>query len=455
MNLGANNPEIQELLDKTFSSILLEQQKINKVTPSQEDKKEELNNIVDDYANYRGRELFFKYISSGRGHGPFTELVDGSIKYDLINGIGFNLLGHSHPIFIKSALEAATVDTLMVGNLQPSVHPYRLSKRIIESVAGSKLKYFWFAAASGSFAGDTALKILWQKKEKFKLIAFEKAFAGRSIATQNITYNKAYREGQPDSIEVYHVPHYDINDPDNSLAKTIKALDDLWNDHGDQFCAICIEIVQGEGGFVVGPRDYYVGIFEWAKKKGIYVWADEVQSFGRTKELFAFQMYQLEEYVDIVTVAKALQCAGVLYSEELNPKPGLIAGTFNGSITSINAGHKVLEYLTKGNFYGKGGRIEEIETAFHSNIKRLAEGSCKGKLGKSVGVGTMFAFEVGDCSKDTTMAFIRKLFDNGIISFSCGKDPYRVRFLLPLCLTPEHIEDIFNIIEKTVLEVIQ
>jgi 4-aminobutyrate aminotransferase-like enzyme len=66
----------------------------------------------------------------------------------------------------------------------------------------------------------------------------------------------------------------------------------------------------------------------------------------------------------------------------------------------------------------------------------------------------MLSFEVGDGNMDLTNKFIKKLFENGIITFSAGKDPARVRFLLPLTLLDEHITEIFQIVEKTILEIV-
>ncbi len=66
----------------------------------------------------------------------------------------------------------------------------------------------------------------------------------------------------------------------------------------------------------------------------------------------------------------------------------------------------------------------------------------------------MLSFEVGDASTDITNKFLKKLFENGIIAFSAGKDPVRVRFLLPLAILDEHIDEIFTIVEKTILEVV-
>lgn len=454
MTIGVQSTEIQEHFNKLFTAILLEQQKIDHIKPADEDKKELLATKLKEYEQLKGRGFFYAFMASGRGHGPFVEMLDGSIKYDLINAIGVNLLGHSHPLYIKANLEAATSDTMMTGNLLSYQEPYELSKVLLDTVKKSRLKHFWFSC-SGSFANDTALKILWQKKApNYRLIAFQKSFAGRSIAMQDVTYNSSYREGMPSSIQVDHVPHFNYKDPENALKQTLESLDKLIEENGNTYCALTIELIQGEAGFIYGTKEYYEGIFKWAKSKGIYIWIDEVQSFARTHQLFAYQMFGLDEYVDIVTVGKVLQACGTFYTEELNPKPGLIAGTFNGSVASLNAGKAIVRYLTEGNFYGENGRIKELEGKFKAQFKKLAEGSCKGKISYYGGVGTMLSFEVGDASNETTNKFMKKLFENGIITFSAGKEPTRVRFLLSLSLLDEHIQEIFSILEKTILEVI-
>lgn len=454
MAMGVQSQNIHEHFNMLFSAILLEQQKFDKLKAADENKKELLSEKLKEYESLKGRGFFYPFMASGRGHGPFVELIDGSVKYDLINAIGVNLLGHSHPLYIKANLEAATSDTMMCGNLLSYQEPYELSKTLLDSVKNSHLKHFWFSC-SGSFSNDTALKILWQKKApNYRLIAFQKSFAGRSVAMQDVTYNQAYREGMPKSVQVDHVPHYNYRDPANAIKETIDALDALIATNGNVYCGLTIELIQGEAGFIFGTKEYYQAICDWAKKHSIYIWIDEVQSFARTQELFAFQMFELDQYVDIVTIGKVLQAAGTFYTEELNPKPGLIAGTFNGSIASLNAGKATIRFLREGNFYGKNGRIKELEEKFKARFKLLSDGSCKGKIPYYGGVGTMLSFEVGDGSADITNKFMKRLYENGIISFSAGKEPTRVRFLLPLPLLDEHIDEIFSIVEKTVLEII-
>lgn len=454
MAIGVQSADINEHFNKLFTSILMEQQKFDALKPPEENKKELLAQKLKEYEGLKGRGFFYPFMASGKGHGPFVELIDGSVKFDLINGIGVNLLGHSHPIYIKANLEAATSDTMMCGNLLSYQEPYELSKALLDNVKKSRLKHFWFSC-SGSFAGDTALKILWQKRApNYRLIAFQKAFAGRSIAMQDVTYNQAYREGMPSAIEVDHVPHYNYKNPGVAIKETIDALDSLIAKNGNVYSAITLELIQGEAGFIYGTKEYYQAICQWAKKNNIYIWIDEVQSFARTYQMFAFQTFELDEYVDVVTIGKVLQAAGTFYTEELNPKPGLIAGTFNGSIASMNAGKATVRYLSEGNFYGEKGRIKELEDKFKRKFKSLSEGSCKGKIPYYGGIGTMLSFEVGDSSLDLTNKFMKKLFENGIISFSAGKEPTRVRFLLPLPLLDEHIDEIFSIVEKTIHEII-
>jgi 4-aminobutyrate aminotransferase-like enzyme len=342
MNNGVMNQDIQKAYDELFSAILKEQKSFQALKEADPDKANLIQEELKKYEGMRGKGFFFNYLSSGRGHGPFSELIDGSVKYDLIGAIGVNLMGHSHPQYIKGVIDAALVDTIMCGNLLTYQAPKNLTETLINKVKGSRLRNFWFSG-SGSFANDVALKILWQKSQpKYELIAFKKTFAGRSIATQDITYNPDYRKGMPQSIKVHHAEHFDQNDPKNSLSNSLKSLDEILETSKGNITGLTIELVQGEGGFIYGPREYYRGICDWARDKEIKIWFDEVQTFGRTPELFSFQHFGLDEYADVVTIGKVLQGAGTLYTDEMNPAPGLIAGTFNGSIAGLTTGNRII-----------------------------------------------------------------------------------------------------------------
>ena len=150
MTMGVQSAEIHEQFNKLFSAILLEQQKFDRVLPADEAKKELLQLKLKEYESLKGRGFFYPFMATGRGHGPFVELLDGSVKYDMINAIGVNLLGHSHPLYIKANLEAATSDTMMCGNLLSYQEPYELSKVLLEAVKKSRLKHFWFSVQAHS-----------------------------------------------------------------------------------------------------------------------------------------------------------------------------------------------------------------------------------------------------------------------------------------------------------------
>ena len=220
----------------------------------------------------------------------------------------------------------------------------------------------------------------------------------------------------------------------------------------DNICAFMFEPMQGEGGYNVAPREFFLPLFELCKKHGIPVWADEVQTFCRTSEFFAFQKLNLAEYIDICTVAKALQNGATLYTDKMNPKPGLIAGTFSGSSVALTVGKAILNKLKNENYMGADGKIMEIHNKFIGMLNELNETTCKGLLQDAEGLGLMVAVTPLDASREKQLALLKVLFKNGIIAFGCGKGPYRLRFLLPAVLEDKHIAEVKKIIEKSVLE---
>jgi 4-aminobutyrate aminotransferase-like enzyme len=140
--------------------------------------------------------------------------------------------------------------------------------------------------------------------------------------------------------------------------------------------------------------------------------------------------------------------AATFYTEEYNPKPGLIAGTFSGSGASMSAGLEIINILEE-NYIGPQGRINQIHKQFIDGINFLNESSCKGLLRDAGGMGLMVAFTPFDGKKEQVEEFIKKLFNNGLIAFSCGKDPVRIRFLIPAIISDQEISLALSVLEKT------
>ena len=155
--------------------------------------------------------------------------------------------------------------------------------------------------------------------------------------------------------------------------------------------------------------------------------------------------------MDLCTVAKTAQVGATLYTEEYNPKPGLIAGTFSGSTPALRAGMEILDILSEG-YLGRDGRIQKIHKRFIDGINRLNETSCKGIAQDAGGMGLMIAFTPFDGKKESVNSFLNKLFANGVIAFPCGKDPVRARFLVPAIIEDQDIDLALSVIEKTLLE---
>jgi 4-aminobutyrate aminotransferase-like enzyme len=160
----------------------------------------------------------------------------------------------------------------------------------------------------------------------------------------------------------------------------------------------------------------------------------------------------LGAYIDIVTIAKTVQLGATLYTEEYNPKPGLIAGTFSGGTSSMTAGLEILDILEEGGYLGSQGRIVTIHKLFVEGLNRLNATSCKDLVRDAGGLGLMIAFTPFDGKKEQVEALIKKLFKNGLIAFSCGKDPVRIRFLVPAIIQDQDIDLALEIVEKTILE---
>ncbi len=411
------------------------------------------SSLVDDIGKHRGRPLFFSYVGTGLGRGAYVELEDGSVKLDLINGIGVHVLGHSHPRVVKAALQGALSDVIIQGNLQPNKEYAQLNAKLVELASrNSRLEHAW-VTTSGSMANENALKICRQKRfPARKIIAMEATFAGRTVMMAEVTDNPNFKVRQPDYNEVLRIPFYKKSDP-RSSEKSLNQLKKYLDEHGKDICAFTFEPMQGEGGYNVAPREFFLPMLELCREREIPIWVDEVQTFCRTGEFFAYETLGIGEYVDVCTVAKAMQNAATLFTKELNPRPGLIAGTFAGSSVALVAGYEILNTLDKQSFMGEKGKIHQIHRDFVGMLNELNASTCKGLLQEAGGLGLMVAVTPLDGSKEKTLKLVKTLYKNGLMTFGCGRGPHRLRFLLPGILTKDDIQVAKEILEKSVLEV--
>jgi acetylornithine/N-succinyldiaminopimelate aminotransferase len=448
----SENPNVQKLVQDLVSEVSKLNNQVTGVKEANPEFRTNGQSIIEKTGKVRGRPLYYPYVGTGAGSGVYVELEDGSVKLDLINGIGIHLMGHANPRVMAATVRGALSDIVNQGNLQPN-REYALFLEKLVQLAGrkSRLKYAWLATC-GTMANESALKITRQKKSPARMaLCFKNAFAGRSTMMAELTDNPAYKVGLPEYNEMLRLPWFDKKDP-RSTEKTLTTMKEHFAKHEGNISTFVFEPMLGEGGYMPAPREFFLPLVDFCKEKGIPVWADEVQTFSRTGEMFAFETLDLGSYIDLCTIAKTAQVGATLYTEEMNPAPGLIAGTFSGTSPALSAGLEILTMLTEGGFLGPQGRIMDIHRKFIDMFNNLNETTCKGKIQDAGGMGLMIAFTPLDGKKDTVEKILKNLFAKGLIAFSCGKDPVRLRFLVPAIIRDEDIKVVGKIIEQAIIE---
>ncbi|MBT5856520.1 aminotransferase class III-fold pyridoxal phosphate-dependent enzyme [bacterium] len=399
---------------------------------------------LSDIKKARGSGLFYPYLSSGIGNGAFVQLADGSIKYDFISGIGAHWT-HGSDAMLEACIRGAIQDTVMQGNLQQNLDSLTLIKRLSEL---SGLDHA-FLTTSGAMANENALKILFQYRQPAtRLLAFEHCFSGRTLALAHVTDKSKYRVGLPDTLTVDYLPFYDANHPEESTQKAISLLESYISRYPDAYAGLMMELIQGEGGFYPGTKSFFMALIEVCKSHSIPIFIDEIQTFGRTDHLFAYQHFGLQDHVDIVTVGKLSQVCATLYNQALQPKPGLVSQTFTSSATAISAAIHVLDELTQNGYLGQDGLIMSRSNQMRDGLKSIAQRRPDIVEGP-YGYGGMIAFTSYKGDPERTMAYIRRLYEAGVIVFINGNDPLRVRFLMPIGgVTETDIQKVLVVVEE-------
>ncbi|MBW2371273.1 MAG: aminotransferase class III-fold pyridoxal phosphate-dependent enzyme [Deltaproteobacteria bacterium] len=398
----------------------------------------------------RGRPLPYPLLLGRSGRGARVQLADGTVKLDFIGGIGVYAMGHADPDLLETAVVAAAGDEVFQGHLAPGPEYLRLSRALLRH-AGDHLKHVWLSV-SGAMANENALKMILQKHTPAdRIVVFERSFAGRTTTLAELTDKPAYRQGLPLRGNVLHVPFYDPDDP-NSTEKSLTALDAHLARHPGRIAAMLFELVQGEGGIEAAPAPFFRALMQRCREAELAVWVDEVQTFARTSELFAFRSFGLDEWVDVVTCGKALQGSAALFRKAYNPGPGLVAGTFAGSSVGMAVGTRIIERLESEGYLGPDGRLAVLEGRVARRFESLARALPRA-VGRRSGIGAMQAFVPFDGRAEVTSDVLRACYDEGLLIFSAGANPSKVRLLLPVNVTDEELESGFTMLEKALRRV--
>ncbi|GJQ30861.1 MAG: acetylornithine aminotransferase [Phycisphaerae bacterium] len=443
------SPAVRAALDAIVAQVQSASASLTGERPPNPGLKESYESLMARAAAVRGRALLYPYLGSGLGRGALVELADGSVKWDMICGIGVNFFGHSDPDLTRAALEAGLDDVVKHGNLSSNFAAYEFAETLlVEAKKGSNLRYAYLAT-SGAMANENALKVCFQKNAPApRVIAFDDCFMGRSTTMAQIGDTADYRQLLPLNALVDYMPFWDetaaaaMGGKSRFIDHAVATLDRLIHRYPRQHACFIFELVQGEGGFRVGDRDFFKALMDVCKANRIAVWDDEIQTFGRTNHMFAYDLFNLGQYVDVMCVGKMTQACATLYTEEYNPKAGLLSGTFTGEGVSFRVGQRVIERLRDGAYYGDDGLFARHHAAFRAHAKALIAkhpnwfppiptlgGGGDHLVG---GVGGMMRLAPFGGDKKKINDACKACFDEGLILFYCGHGPFHLRMLPPL-----------------------
>jgi acetylornithine/N-succinyldiaminopimelate aminotransferase len=281
-----------------------------------------------------------------RGEGAWLFTAEGERYLDFTSGVAVNALGHAHSALVAALTEQAQ-KIWHVSNLYRIPEGERLADRLCALSFANTV----FFQNSGAEAIECAIKMARKyqfasgKPERYRIVTFEGAFHGRTLAAIAATGNKKYLEGFGPPVEGFdQVPFADLD-------ATKKAI-------GPATAAILIEPVMGEGGVRVVPHTFLRGLRKLCDDHGLLLIFDEIQTgIGRTGDLFAYEHTGVSP--DIMAIAKALgggfPVGACLATAEASK--GMTAGThgstFGGNPLAMAVGNAVLDVVTAKGFLDK------------------------------------------------------------------------------------------------------
>ncbi len=286
-----------------------------------------------------------------RGEGAMVEDVDGNRFLDLNAGIAVVATGHCHPKVVNAIREQAGKLLHMSGTDFYYENMVAFAEKLA-SLAGLGDPRRVYFGNSGTEAIEAALKMARYHTGRDKFVAFLGGFHGRTMGALSLTGSKAVQKQgfAPLLGGVTHIPYAYCyrcaygKQPDSCHVECVKVLEDTFFKTilpAQEVAAIFVEPVQGEGGYVVPPRKFFDELQAVARRHGILLVCDEVQSgMGRTGKMFAHQHFGVD--ADIIALAKGIASgmplsATVAKAQYMQWTPGAHASTFGGNPVSVAA----------------------------------------------------------------------------------------------------------------------
>ena len=344
--------------------------------------------------------------------------IHGHEYLDMYGGHAVISIGHSHPYFIQKLTHQAE-KLIFYSNSVLNRYQNELAEKL--GKLSDYENYSLFLVNSGAEANENALKLASFHNRRSKVLAFEKAFHGRTSAAVRVTDNPKIVAPINEGIDVVFVPLNDIEAVRQQLAN-------------QDVCAVIIEGIQGIGGIKVPDPAFLQELSRVCKETGTVLILDEIQSgYWRSGKFFAHQYAGI--HPDLITTAKGMgngyPIGGLLISPDFNASHGLLGTTFGGNHLASVAGIAVLDVLKAEKLIENARKTGDFLLEELRKIKQIREVR---------GVGLMIGIEFEEPMKEIRD---KLLYEHRIFTGATGT--HTIRLLPPLCLS---INDAAMFIDK-------
>jgi len=367
-----------------------------------------------------------------RGEGPWAITADGTRYLDFGAGIAVNALGHAHPHLVKTLTEQAG-KIWHTSNLYGAPDGERLARRLCEVTFAERV----FFTNSGAEANECAIKMARKyhaakgHPERYRIITFEGAFHGRTLATIAAGGQQKYIDGFGPKVDGFdQVPF----DDEKALRAAITP----------ETAALMIEPIQGEGGLRSVPARFLKLLRELCDEQGLMLIFDEIQTgVGRTGKFFAHEMYGVSP--DIMSIAKGIgggfPMGACLATEEA--ASGMTLGThgttFGGNPLAMAVGNAVLDVVLAPGFIENVG---QIALRLKQSLAELKD-KHPDVIAEIRGEGLMLGLKLHTLNTD----FVNEARAHGLLVVGAGDNV--VRLLPPLIITEADVAEAVSRLDKT------
>ncbi|MES3022647.1 MAG: 4-aminobutyrate--2-oxoglutarate transaminase [Pseudomonadota bacterium] len=412
-----------------------------------------------EQATPRGVGVMCQFYASHASNAEIWD-VENRRYIDFAGGIAVLNTGHRHPKLVAAIEEQLGKFTHTCYQIVPYESYITLAERINAITPGTHAKKTALFS-TGAEAVENAIKIARAATGRSAVIAFSGGFHGRTFMGMALTGKVApYKLGfGPFPGDVYHAP-FPIDLHGVSIDDSLDALHMLFKSSVDpkRVAAIILEPVQGEGGFYAAPPDFMRALRAICDEHGILLIADEVQTgFGRTGKLFAMEHYDV--LADLTTMAKSL-AGGMPLSAVCGraaimdaPAPGGLGGTYAGNALAVASALAVLDVIEEEQLVARAATLGE---RLQQRLRAMRDSGLP-QIGDVRGLGAMVALEfmkpgTREPDADFTKAVQTRALQKGLLLLTCGTYGNVIRFLFPLTIGDELLDEGLDILEAALRE---